>query len=167
MDPPDPEPEDARDLEGDPTERASPASGIEKGDDDTGADWLEEVVARLEDDPDERRAAIESLSAVDEETRLQVIAALAEHRERPAIRELLRLLGSEHDPVVRAAAGLAVRHDHDSRINGGPASESGVGAVGSDPAECKASLPVILADRGGRHLAAEWNRSPTGSSVRW
>lgn len=106
MDPPDVEPQDIRDPGRDAAgpgfdDRATGPHG-----DDAGADWLEEVVERLEADPRECRPAIESLATLDEETRARVIAALAVHADRPAIGALLRLAGVEPPPSTRTASSL-------------------------------------------------------------
>jgi hypothetical protein len=127
MDPADVEFPDIHDLAGGSSEPAIVDRKLGPDDDDA-ADWLEEVVARLEADPEECWPAIESLSAVDEETRSQVIAALAAYRERPAIRELLRLLGSAPEPSVRTAAAAVLPQG-------------------------SASAPAIASGRGGRDLA--------------
>ena len=49
-----------------------------------------------------------ALAAVDGEVRVQIIAALAEYRERPGVRSLLDLLGSVRDPAMRTAARHAL-----------------------------------------------------------
>lgn len=74
-------------------------------------DWLEEIVARLGEDPDECGPAIEGLAALDEEIRAQVLAELVEHGERPGVRDLLRRLGSAVGPAEpgRIATALPAR----------------------------------------------------------
>jgi hypothetical protein len=165
MDPPDLQPQDSRDLEGDPSDPARHDPGIEEGGDDAGADWIDEIAARLEADPSECWPAIESLSAVDDDTRLQVIAELAAYRERPGIRDLLGLLGSARDPVVQTAAAVALPRDHDPDVNGGLLVGDGVGPAEAVLAVGPVPLPVIRAERAGPALAVERN-SPAGRIVR-
>jgi hypothetical protein len=155
MDPPDLESHDSCDLDGNPSDPAGRHAGMGPGDADAGAFWLEEIVARLEADPDERWPAIESLSAVDDEARLEVIAALAAYRERPAIRDLLGLLSSAGDPAVRAAADRVLSGDRDPAAIGGPACGNGDGQPGAVCPASEASLPMIPAERERRDLAGQ------------
>jgi hypothetical protein len=141
MDPPDLEAQDAADLGGRPPDPAGGGSATLPDDDDPGVGWLEEVVARLEADPDERWPAVESLSAFDAETRRQVVEALAGYRDRPGVRDLLDLLGSARDLGIRAVAARAI------------------------PAEGSTSLPAVRADRDGGDLRGPAD-APDGRIVR-
>jgi hypothetical protein len=163
MDPPNLEPQDARDLGGELTHRIVSDPGVGPGGDEAGADWLEEIVARLEADPDECWPAFESLSAVDDETRSEVIAALAAYRDRPGIRDLLGLLGSARDPAVRTTGAGALPGHRDSRLNGQPHGADHDGSAGSARSQGGASLPVVPADRGSGHLTGE--RNPPASRI--
>lgn len=91
MDPPDRLPRDSSD----------PELGVSA--EPPAADWLDEIVRRLEEHPDECWPALESLSALDDEIRTEVVEALAHHCEKPGVRELLSLIGgtSPRDRVGR------------------------------------------------------------------
>jgi hypothetical protein len=155
------EPQNSGDLDGGPADAGIPTSGMDPNDGAPAESWLEEIVARLEADPDEVWPAMESLSAVDDETRLQLIEALAAYRERPGIRDLLRLLGSARDPAVRAAAVLAMPHDDPPAAINGPPNGNGVGGVLAVLSEAPASLPAIQAYHRERHLPSEWDHPAT------
>lgn len=74
----------------------------------TGDAWLGEIVARLEEDPDQCWPALESLQSIDADVRAAIIAALAAHRGRPGVRALLDLLGESPEPATRASARRAL-----------------------------------------------------------
>jgi hypothetical protein len=159
MDPPDLNPQDSLD-------RTADRFGDELWDPDlreagggTGTDWLEDVVARLEEDPDECWAAVAGLSELDEDVRTQVIAALAAYGERPGVRELLRLFTSEPEPAIRSGAVRALTEDVspadlDGRQSGNDSSPDRPGIAGGS-----ASLPAIPTDRGGQALTRNAHRS--------
>jgi hypothetical protein len=165
MDPPDLELRDPSDIQGDLSGAAPPDSGEEPREDGGGLGWLEEIVARLEEDPDECWPAIEGLSELDEEARVQVIAMLGAYRDRPGVQYLLRLLGSARDSAVRevATGGLPLEpgpSDADGRGCANP-----VDIVGSLPIPASTALPVLAADGVGRHLMGEPGL-PSGRIVR-
>jgi hypothetical protein len=119
MDPPDLEPNDVAADGGDSFETTTRNVALEHAGEIAGMGWLGEIVARLEDDPDECWPALESLAAVDGEVRVRIVAALAEYRERPGVRILLRLLGSARDPLLQAAARLALSDEEVAPDGGG------------------------------------------------
>jgi hypothetical protein len=102
MDPPDLESEGVPDASGEPAEAAVRPGEID------GMGWLGEIVAQLEQDPEQCWPALESLAAVDGEVCVRIIAALAAYRDIPGVRALLHLLGSSRVPVIRTAARLAL-----------------------------------------------------------
>jgi hypothetical protein len=93
--------------------RAGDIDGIGESD---GMDWLGEIVAQLEADPQQCWEAMESLSAIDRDIRASIIASLAAYRDRPGVRALLRLLGSSPDPATQTAARLALPEDDSAFI---------------------------------------------------
>src|SRR5579883_3013542 len=99
MDPPDREFPDACDLGAGrpgpmPTDREEQPIGEE-----SRTDWLEEIVARLED-PDECGPAFESLGELDEEVRDQILAMLRSDCVRTGVRRLLGLFHTASDAHV-------------------------------------------------------------------
>ena len=114
MDPPDLRPPDAIDDVPGTFDQALPDGSIAFSGDEAGMGWLDEIVARLEEDPDECWPAIEGLSELDAAFRIRVIAALADYGERPGVRGLLRLLDSALDPAISPAPTEAMPlHDRD------------------------------------------------------
>ena len=75
---------------------------------DAGTSWIGEIVSQLEDDPGECWLAMESLAAIDEGMRREIIAELSGHRSRAGVQTLLRLLSAARDPDTRSAARLAL-----------------------------------------------------------
>jgi hypothetical protein len=106
-------------------------------------DWLAEIVCRLEEDPEECWPALESLSVVDDEVRVHVIAALASHRDRPGVAALLNLLGAARDPCTRSAAARVLAETRDD-----PRSTS----VAIDPS---AGLPALRTAPAGRSVDSD------------
>src|SRR3954465_5248163 len=102
MDPPDLEVRDLFDSSGQ-SEAAPPDADGPPAAAGSGTGWLEEIVARLEEDPDESWPAFEGLSELEPEVCLQVTAMLAAYRDRPGVDRLLRLLGTARDPAEREA----------------------------------------------------------------
>jgi hypothetical protein len=119
MDPPDLEPREALDVMGGPSESEPPSSEAGPPGETGGSNWLDEIVARLEDDPDECWPAIEALAELDEEVRAQVLAMLAAHGDRPGIHRLLHLIGSVHDSAVPIEAPTALPIILADRAGGG------------------------------------------------
>ena len=143
MDPPDLRPPDIIDDAPDTIDPVTPDSTTEYPGDEAGMGWLEEIVARLEEDPDECWPAIEGLSGVDAAIRARVVAALSDYAERPGVRGLLRLLGSSLDPAdIPVATGAMPPRDWPPDEYGDPAGEPTVplAPVISHPA----GLPAIL-----------------------
>jgi hypothetical protein len=63
-----------------------------------------EIVERLESDPYQCWQALEGLAAVEEDVRLSIIEALAQHHGRRGVSSLLRLLCTTRDPASSWAA---------------------------------------------------------------
>ena len=108
MDPPDLQCPNSPEVDEHPPDAEAVEDGPGTDAEPPAMDWLAEIIHRLEEDPDECWPAIESLSAVDGEIRVQVVEALARHRDRPGVSMLLQLLGAMRDPSTRSAATRAL-----------------------------------------------------------
>ncbi len=69
----------------------------------TGSDWVQEIVAQLEDDPAECWQALESFASLERDVRVAVIEALSEFRQNRGVGALLRLLSSMRESRSRPA----------------------------------------------------------------
>ena len=165
MDPPDRELPDALAAGAGPFEATVPDADAARHGDEVGMDGLGEIVARLEEDPDECWPAIESLAAVDGEVRVQIIAALAEYSARPGVRALLRLLGSARDPAMRSAARHALAGEEGFASGSEPDSRDDVRSGVAAATEGATALPPALMRRDGPDLAAI-SRPSAGRIVR-
>ena len=77
----------------------------------TGAmDWLDEIILRLDQYPDECWEALDGLASIDGEMRVSIIDGLSGFGTRPSVARLLRLLASARDVATRAAARAALAH---------------------------------------------------------
>ena len=156
MDLPDLELPDAFAAGPDPSEETISSAEAMRPGDTAGMAWLGEIVAQLEEDPDECWPAIEALAAVNGEVRVQIIAALAEYRERPGVRSLLDLLGSVRDPALRTAARHAVADDQATTLDVAPS--------GPDRADL-AVFPAAAAGRIVRSLVTAVDGEGSGTVV--
>ncbi len=93
--------------EGNPLEDRASQSGPARRKGDTDTSWIGEIVAQLEDDPEECWPAMESLVAIDPAMRRAILAELSSHRSKPGVRTLLRLLSAARDPITRSMARMA------------------------------------------------------------
>ena len=139
MDPPDLQPRGFTEAEG--------------AGDGSGTDWLEEIIDRLDGDPEETRAAMETLSTVDEVTRSQVIEALGPYRDRPGVGELLRLLEATPTPTVPAVRTGPERRDLGQGI-GQPCSRIRRSLVTPLDGEGRGTIVISAIDGGYRRTAA-------------
>jgi hypothetical protein len=155
MDPPDLEPRDALAVDPDDLEAALLPCGEGPHRDGVGSGWLEEIVARLEEDPEECWPAIEALSEVEEEVRRQVLGALVAYRDRPGVHRLLHLLERTRDPVVKEAGTSGFPQDLGPADVDRRRDDSQVGCVASVPIPASAILPVLPVDGGGRDPMVE------------
>jgi hypothetical protein len=108
MGPSDREHDDPSPRDGSPLEDRPPHSGPESRVGDTEMSWLGEIVEQLEYDPGECWPAIESLVAIEPAMRRAIIAELSNHRTKPGVRTLLRLLSAARDPSTRSMARMAL-----------------------------------------------------------
>jgi hypothetical protein len=165
MDPPDLQTHGEFEYPGGAVEAEVQNPGPGESGDAVESGWLQEIVTRLQADPDECWPAIESLSAVDQETRVRVIAALAVYAERPGVRDLLRLLGSALEPSVRSAAARALTlRSEVANIDGQYSARAGIGP-GAPVIGVSASLLAIRADHAERDLRRDIH-SPSAGMAR-
>lgn len=147
MDPPEPHSPPSAESQAPGLEAGAPVAGPE-------SDWLGEIVARLGEDPEECWPAFESLSAMDEEIRVEVIAALSPYRDRPGVRDLLGLLekmrGPANVPAVRPEpSGRALVREADR-----PTPRIARSLVTAIDGEGRGTIVLSAIDRGFRHTAA-------------
>jgi hypothetical protein len=158
MDPPDLQTHDPFEHPGGAFEAEVQNPGRGESGDAVESGWLQEIVTRLQADPNECWPAIESLSAVDEETRVRVVAALAAYAERPGVRDLLRLLGSAREPAVRSAAACALtQRSQVANFDGEYPAREGIGP-GAPVIGVSTSLLAIPADRAEQDLGRDIHR---------
>jgi hypothetical protein len=100
MDPPDRDFPEVSTMDGGRPGPEPPHAQEQPPDDGFATDWLEEIVARLEE-PDEWGPAFESLSELDEEVRDQVLAMLASYRDREGVHHLINRFHPVGDDHVR------------------------------------------------------------------
>jgi hypothetical protein len=79
-------------------------SPVQDGDDSTA--WLDDLLASLEQDPEQSWNAFQGLEAIDPESRLQIVAELLKARGGEGLTRLLLLLGESRDDDTRAAVAL-------------------------------------------------------------
>ncbi|WP_165226538.1 hypothetical protein [Aquisphaera insulae] len=87
---------------------------VQDGEDpDPGGLHLDELVERLEADPEECRRAFEGLEVLDPETRHAIVEGLGGLPRTAGVGRLLRMLGSSHDPSTRDLANQVRRPAED------------------------------------------------------
>jgi hypothetical protein len=122
---------------------------------------LREIVEHLENDPDECWHAVAGLTSVELDERLSIIDELAQHRQRPGIQALLRLLSTVRDPRTRESACLALAGtDPEPRHGPGPGAEARVIVARRPPWSAPA------AGAGNDELSAHESRMAEGTKTR-